>query len=279
VPRPKSTIDAYFDFLAAQREHEADSVIRPALPVSSNTELILLILLCYKYARIHKPRMCWLAIDLPAGVGKSYAIEKVYNEIDPKPSADKRKRSVVISTPTSQAAATYANGLAFTINSNFMIKGTNDSRFSPDNEAARRLINNGSLFVFEEFSMYGQHLLVGLLQYLAQKNKMVVLIGDSFQMPPVRQPQINWYNQSNYFLRQFPFAAFVINHHDIAIERICPTAPAEFRLLWLDLRKLVQKNMCFKHQTTPLNSEPQKQSIANGPPTKKQKTASKFVYF
>lgn len=217
--------------------------------------------MCYKYARVHKPRMCWLAFDLPAGVGKSYAIEKIYTELDPRPGADKRNRKIVISTPTSQAASMFAEGLAFTINANFMIKGTIDGRFSADNELARRVVNNGKLFIFEEFSMYGQQTVLDVLQHLAQKAKMVVLIGDSFQMPPVRQPQINWYDSNNYFLRQFPFAAFVIDNHDITVERICSTAPSEFRHLWLDLRKIIKKNMCFKLGPP-----------GGPPPTKKQKT-------
>ncbi len=220
-------------------------VIRPLIEIAHSDEITLLCILNFKYARIHYYQKCWLVIDLPPGVGKTFAINRVCKMVR---ACNNDKQRVLITTPTKKTSRLF-DYKASTLHANFMIKQASDARFIPS-EWSKRIINNNSLFIFDEFSMYGQNVIIDVFFELAHNKKMVVVIGDSCQLPPVMQTRVDWYDETSPSLRLLPFGCYIDDAVDIEIARI-DASHYQFRNLIVLLRKCIRKmNKMTKEKDT-----------------------------
>lgn len=111
------------------------------------------------------------------------------------------------------------------------------------------------MFIFDEMSMYGQDLLLPVLNRL--RDKFCVLIGDSCQLPPVMGMAINWDVDSDFF-KKYPIAHKCEGSETIRIVRFestCAISEQErqqqqnFCQLLLNLRQVIAQQMRLKRKT------------------------------
>ena len=242
-----------------------EPVVQPTAELVTNNEIVLYLLFIYRFAYKHRPTLAlhWVVIDLPPGVGKTYAIEKFCSIIN-----QNGKTPVCISAPTARTAQLYTKTRAKTVHGNFLIKP--GSVFVQETDAAARILNSHSIFVFDEFSMYGVQLLMSLLTPLLNHQKMVIIIGDSCQMPPVMQTSLCWFQKlnNNYtmILKSLPFIAYIQpDPVNVVLQRI-GNRNENFRKLLLNLRGCILRSIELSNRVVKTDKDPKQ------PPVKRQKT-------
>lgn len=195
----------------------------------------------------------WLFIDLPPGAGKTHFILKLIELFD---KIDSKRGKLCVTTPTNSTANLFQTRHAGTTHSKFRIgeKYERNNRlftFSFKDPNVINYIKSHDVFVFDEISMYGRNLLQPLLNELLAHKKIVWLMGDSCQLPPVRQYTINWYDPNEKIIN-YPFSCFVVPHENIKLKRLMPSE-SRFRLLILAIRKCIfmdiQQRQQQQHQS------------------------------
>jgi hypothetical protein len=199
------------------------------VPIKRACELTVLARVLFVLQRMPFWQSSWLLVDLPPGVGKTFEIEKC--------SRRNLLGKMCISTPTAKTRRLYTHGQ--TIHANFNID-PQDNQFKTEN--VRFDVAGRDTFVFDEVSMCGLFLLVQILKYLKCENKWCLLIGDTCQMPPVMQKQINFYNPEPVFSENFGnrFGFLAVPSADIEIYRM--REDPQLRSFTLFLRDLILKD-------------------------------------
>lgn len=264
-----------------------EPVVQPTSELISNDEIVLYLLFIYRFVFKHRVALAlhWVVIDLPPGVGKTYAIEKFCSIINPN--SRRPTVSVCISAPTARTAQLYTKTRAKTVHGNFMIKPGPLAVFVQETDTATRVLNSHTVFVFDEFSMYGVQLLMSLLTPLLNHQKMVIIIGDSCQMPPVMQTSLCWFQRPNnnytMLLKSLPFINYIQpDPVNVVLQRI-GNRNENFRKLLLTLRGCILRGMELSNRV--VKSEKPAPALLSGDdvvkrsPAKKQKTdKEKYVY-
>lgn len=232
----------------------------------------------FEHARL---KNCWVVVDLPPGVGKSYEIERLcplFAEFYRRRFNDNYER-VLITTPTAKTRNAYSFARILHSQMGLPIRKPNcDNRhyaaaisealekpckiappflllLSPISISSITLdianrINLGRVFIFDEMSMYGQDLLVPVLNKL--REKFCILIGDAYQLPPVMGTAINWDLDSDFY-KQFPIAHKCENTPQIRIVRfekyLHVDQQKSLRQLLLNLRQVIAQQVRAKMTT------------------------------
>lgn len=114
-----AALQAFFLHLPCSRP-VLKTAVGPTLELISNTEIVLLGLLCLWLHRKNADSSSWIVVDLPPGVGKTFAVERLAAIVNKN-----REPTIatVITTPTMKTAQLYPRALkANTLHANFMIK-------------------------------------------------------------------------------------------------------------------------------------------------------------
>lgn len=265
-------------------DHYPEPVVQPTALLLTNNEIVLYLLFMYRFVYTHRLAMGlhWIVIDLPPGVGKTFAIVKFCNIMQNAT----RRRTTCISTPTARTALLYEPHLrARTVHANFLIKPSPTAAFIPETESAMRILNSYSIFVFDEFSMYGVQLFLSLLTPLFNYQKMVVVIGDSCQMPPVMQSSLCWFQRTNNnhstILRSFPFITYVQpDPYNVVLQRI-GSRNENFRKLLLFLRGCISRTIELSNRLAAAKTTTEKSLSQDDkrPPVKRQRTGNERSVF
>lgn len=185
---------SFFKFIFQNTPNNEHSLISSSLELDDTCELPTFILLMLKIRKeLYNQRLTnLLLVDLLPGTGKSYSINKLIELLQ-------NQKPIVITTPTYQTAKDFkiqSNGTANTLHSVFNINPENPQNFSYDLAPpwTKKMINSSNLFIFDECSMYGADLLWPILDELERQQKIIVLMGDVCQLPPVMQKRIDWFS-------------------------------------------------------------------------------------
>jgi len=217
--------------------------------IDSNFEMFFLILSVFCGNWFRKNMQNILYFDMPAGFGKTFALNKFVKMLS------ESVISCTICLPTVQAATLYTNAKARTMHSVFKIPiDFMDMRSEEYKLRMRESILNisgklsDSVYIFDEFSMISGSILEAAVNAISSLDKFSIIIGDSCQFNPVCDKPINTSAISH--VRTIKIEAKPDTH--LARFKTC----SELAIFVLNIRKLISMKKNSTHKLPRITPTP-----------------------